>query len=91
MEYKDNGAWVKVRTAETAFGVARFARSSRDAKELRGNLEAVRRKPMKAAIGGQVWILKVDAYDSSGEDAFRVHIKPAPKLDPRARRGDGDD
>ena len=29
-----------------------------------------------------MWILKVGVYDSFGEDAFRVRIDPAPKLDP---------
>ncbi len=45
---------------------------------------AARKKPVRTAIGGQVWMLKVDVYDSFGEDAFRVRIDPAPKLDPSA-------
>ena len=59
-----------------------FASSSREAKELRENLYAARKKPVRTAIGGQVWILNVGVYDSFGEDAFRVRIDPAPKLDP---------
>ena len=82
VEYKDGREWVFARKGETAFGTANFASSSRDAKELRENLYAAQKKPVRTAIGGQVWILKVGVYDSFGEDAFRVRIDPAPKLDP---------
>lgn len=81
VQYKDGREWVFARKGETALGTANFARSSRDAKELRENLYAARKKPVRTAIGGQVWILKVGVYDSFGEDAFRVRIDPAPKLD----------
>ena len=80
--YKDGREWVFARKGDIAFGTANFAGSSRDAKELRENLYAARKKPVRTAIGGQVWILKVGVYDSFGEDAFRVRIDPAPKLDP---------
>jgi len=82
VEYKDGREWVFARKGDTAFCTANFASSSRDAKQLRDNLYAARRKPVRTAIGGQVWILKVAVYDSFGEDAFRVRIDPAPKLDP---------
>jgi LexA DNA binding domain-containing protein len=82
VEYKDGREWVFARKGETAFGTASFASSSRDAKELRENLYAARKKPVRTVIEGQVWILKVGVYDSFGEDAFRVRIDPAPKLDP---------
>jgi hypothetical protein len=59
-----------------------FASSSPDAKELRENLYAARKKPVRTAIGGRVWILTVGVYDSFGEAAFLVRIDPAPKLDP---------
>ena len=62
--------------------IAKYASSSTDAKELRGNLAAAARKPVRAVFGGQVYILKVRVFDSSGEDAFEVTIDPAPKLDP---------
>ncbi|MGH9628974.1 MAG: LexA family protein [Bryobacteraceae bacterium] len=81
VEYKDGREWVFARKGETAFGTANFASSSRDAKELRENLYAARKKPVRTAIGGRVWILKVGVYDSFGEDAFRVRIDPAPQLD----------
>ena len=84
VEYKDGREWVFVRKGDVAFGVANFKSSSKDAKELRENLFAARKKPVRIAIGGQVWILKVSVYDRFGEDAFRVCIDPAPKLDPAA-------
>ena len=83
VEYKDRREWVFARKGDIAFATANFASSSRDAKELRENLSAARKKPVRIAIGGQVWILKVGVYDNFGEDAFRVRIDPAPKLNPR--------
>ena len=82
VEYKDGREWVFAHKGETAFGFANFASSSRDAKELCENLCAARKRPVRIAIGGQVWILKVGVHDSFGEDAFRVRIDPAPRLDP---------
>jgi hypothetical protein len=75
---------VFMRKDETLVRVARFASSGHDARELREDLDAARKKPVKTAIGGQVWILNVTVYDSGGRDAFRVCIDPAPKLDPSA-------
>lgn len=81
VEYKDGREWVWAHNGATAFSTANFASSSSDAKELRENLNAARKKPVRTAIGGQVWILRVSVYDSFGKDAFRVSIDPAPKLD----------
>ncbi len=84
VEYKDYREWVYIRTGATAIGVANFDSSSSDAKELRENLYAARKKPVRVAIGGEVRMIKVKVYDSFGEDAFRVSIDHAPKLDPSA-------
>lgn len=81
VEYKDAREWVLHERGDIAFRTANFASSSREAKELLENLYAARKKPVLTAIGGQVWILKAGIYDSFGEDAFRVRIDPAPKLD----------
>ena len=86
VEHKDRHERVFARNGETVIRTANFASSSSDGKELRENLDAARKKPVRTAIGGQVWILKVGVYDSFGENAFRVLIDPAPKLDPSARR-----
>jgi hypothetical protein len=84
VEHKHGNEMVFLRKDETLIRVASFASSGYDARELRKNLDAARKKPIKTAIGGQVWILNVSVSDSGGQDAFRVRIDPAPKLDPSA-------
>jgi hypothetical protein len=63
-------------------GIANYTSSSADSKELRGNLYAAAKKPVRTVIGGHVYILKVHIFESFGEDGFAVSIDPAPKLDP---------
>ena len=63
-------------------GIANYKSSSADAKELRGNLYAAAKKPVRTVMGGKVYILKVAVFESFGEDAFAVSIDSAPKLDP---------
>ena len=83
VEHKEGDEWVFIRKDQTAHRVAKFATSSREAKELRENLHTALKKPVKTAIGGQVLLLNVGVYDSGGDgDAFRVSIDPAPKRDP---------
>jgi hypothetical protein len=84
VEYKDGRDRVVMKTGALAVGIASYKSSSADAKELRENLCAARKKPVRTAVNGQVWILKVRVYDNFGEDAFEVKIEPAPKLDPAA-------
>jgi hypothetical protein len=62
--------------------IANFDDSSTEAKELRANLSAATKKPVRTVIGGKVYVLDVRVFESSGEDAFEVRIEPAPKLDP---------
>jgi len=62
--------------------IANFEDSSTNAKELRANLYAAVKKPIRTVIRGKVYILQVRVVESSGEDAFEVRIDPAPKLDP---------
>lgn len=82
VEYKDHREWVSANIGGTSVGIANYASSGAEAKELRGDLSAAARKPVRTILGGQVCILKVRAFDSFGEDAFEVTIDPAPKLDP---------
>ncbi|MBS1854321.1 MAG: hypothetical protein JST11_03065 [Acidobacteria bacterium] len=82
VEYSDGRDQVFARRGETAFATANFKSTSRDAKELRKNLRAALRTPVRTAIGGRVWILTVGVDDGRGEGAFRVRIDPAPGLDP---------
>jgi hypothetical protein len=84
VEYDDGRVWVLMKKGGTGVAIANYASSSADAKELRENLYAARKKPLRTAIAGRVWIIKVRVYDSFGEDAFDVTIDPAPGLDPSA-------
>ena len=72
MEYKDGREWVFAYRGGAGFGIANYASSSADAKELREKLSAAAKKPVRAVLDGQVWMLKVRVYDSFGEDAFEV-------------------
>lgn len=76
--YKDGREWVFA----GGIKIATYPSSSADGEELRGNLYAARKKPVRTAVGGQVYILKVRMFDSFGEDAFEVRIELAPKPDP---------
>jgi hypothetical protein len=62
--------------------IANFEDSNSDAKELRANLHAAAKKPVRTVIGGRLYILKVGVSKSLGEDDFEVIMEPAPKLDP---------
>jgi hypothetical protein len=84
VEYDDGREWVFARKAETSISIANYATSGADAKELRKNLYAAAKKPVRTVIDGQVYLLKVKISDSFGEDAFAVRIDQAPKLDPSA-------
>ncbi len=78
VEYKDRRDWVWA----GGFGIANYASTSSEAKELRENLYAAHKKPVRTALGGKVYIVKVRVRDSFGEDAFEVTIKPVPNSDP---------
>ena len=82
VEYKDRREWVSARKGGTSIGIANYASSSADAKELRGNLIAAAKKPFRTVIDGKIYILKVRVFESFGEDAYKVSMVAAPKLDP---------
>ena len=86
VEYKDRQEWVFAQIGGAGVSIARFPSSSADAEELRENLYAAAKKPVRTVIEGQVFILKVRIWDSFGEDAFDVAIEPAPEPDPSAPR-----
>ena len=58
------------RKGDIAFRTANFASSSREARELLENLYAARKKPVRTAIGGQVWILKAGITTASAKMHF---------------------
>ena len=73
-------AFAQIEGARTR--IANFEDFSTNAIELRANLDAATKKPVRTVIGGKVYILRVRVAGSLGEDAFEVSIDPAPKLDP---------
>jgi hypothetical protein len=82
VEYKDGVDWVSARKGNVGIGIARYKSSGPDARELRENLYAAAKRPVRTLLGGRRSILKVRTYDSFGEDAFEVTIDAAPPLDP---------
>jgi hypothetical protein len=82
VEYKDHREWVFARKGAVGVGIANYTSSGADAKELRENLYAAKKKPVRTVIDGKIYILKVRVFDSFGEDALEVGINPAPKPDP---------
>ena len=82
MQYKDRREWVFANKGNTGVGIANYASSSADGKELRESLYAAAKKPVRTVIGGQVYIIKAHIFEDFGEDAFKVSIDLAPKLDP---------
>ncbi len=82
VERKEGREWVFLNKGASRIGIANWARSSADAKELLRNLHAAAKKPFRSVIGGRVRILKVRVFDRFGGDAFEVSMDPAPKLDP---------
>jgi len=81
VEYNDRQEWIFANKGDTRIRIANYKASGPDANELRGNLYAAAKKPVRTVIGGQVYILKVSVFESFGEDSFAVSIGLAPKLD----------
>jgi hypothetical protein len=82
VECKDGGGRVIANREGSGIRIANYRSFSADAKELRGNLDAAARRPVRTVIGGQVYILRVGVLDRFGGDTFSVSIDPAPKPDP---------
>jgi hypothetical protein len=74
VKYDEGREWVFGRKGDISFSTANFKSTSRNGKQLRENLYAAQKRPVRTAIGGQVWILKVEVNQSFGEDAFRVPL-----------------
>lgn len=79
---KDRREWVVAYKGGTGIGIASYKSSSAVGKELRQNLYAATKKPVRSVIGGRVYVLKVSVFKSFDEDAFAVSIDLAPKPDP---------
>ncbi len=62
--------------------IANFETASYEEKELRENLYATAKKPVRTVVAGQVYILHVRVIEGPAEDTFEVSIAPMPKRDP---------
>jgi hypothetical protein len=66
----------------SAFRIANYQSNGRDAKELLDNLDAARKRTVRAILNGRVFLLKTTVEKSFDEDAFHVDIRPAPAINP---------
>jgi hypothetical protein len=82
VEYKDRREWVFAMKGGAGVSIANYESNSADGKELRENLYAAAKKPVRAVFAGRVYIIKIRIFESFGEDSFEVSMNPAPKLNP---------
>jgi len=78
VERKDGREWVFAFKGDTGFSIASYNSSSTDGKELLQNLYAAAKKPVRTALGGRAFVIKVRVFESFGENAFKVTMHPAP-------------
>lgn len=74
VEYKDGEELVVAFSKGVGVGVAAFHSDSDDARELRSQLYALKKKRQKIVHAGVEYVLRVKIFNSFGEDAFRVTI-----------------
>lgn len=84
VEYDEGSEWVYACQGPTSVSIAKYKGLSNDARELRGNLYAAAKKPVRTVLNGQRSILRVRIRESFGENAFDVKIEKAPPLNPLA-------
>jgi hypothetical protein len=54
----------------------RIPSSSEEAKSLRAELYAMRKRPRRIDLDGRTYELRCRTYDSFGKDAFEVKFRP---------------
>jgi len=77
IEYKDSHEEVTAMTGNMGIGIATLLSDSKEAAALRDELWKHRRKMKKIEIGGVNYNLKVSAFESFGETAYRIEIRRA--------------
>lgn len=82
VEHKDDRECVIAKIGSERTRIANYASSSADGKEVRQNLSAAAKKPIRTAIGGRVYLLTASAFADPSRVAFTVTIDLAPPLDP---------
>jgi hypothetical protein len=85
VEYKDGCEWVFASKGPFGFGIASFPNSIAEAAELREACYrlAQLKRAQRIELDGREYELRCAVYDSFGEDAFRLTLRPAPR--PRSR------
>ncbi len=76
-EYKDSHAEICAMRGPIGFGIASLRSSSDGAKELMAKLYSLKKKLGRVRVGGVDYTLRVEIFDSFGENAYRVSIRPA--------------
>jgi hypothetical protein len=76
IEYKDGHEEIFAMKGVQGFGLARLASNSEEAAFLRDELYMIgKRKRGRIRIAGAQYTVKVEIFDSFGEDAFRVTLE----------------
>lgn len=75
VEYKDGYEEVCVVKGMTGLGF-RLKSSSREARSLREALYKIAKKKQRISVDGCEYELRCRVYNSFGEDAFRVELRP---------------
>jgi hypothetical protein len=75
IEYKDGHEEVCAMKGSFGVGIARFPSLSDDARCLRDQFHAIRRKGRRVTTDAGDFLLRASTYDSFGETAYRVQIR----------------
>jgi hypothetical protein len=78
VEYKDGCEWFFAAKGPLGFGIASFPNSIPDAAELREACYrlAQLKRAQRIEVDGREYELRCAVYDSFGEDAFRLSLRP---------------
>ena len=77
VEHKDGREWVIANKGGFGIAIASYKSSGADAKELRGNLYAAAKRPVRTLIGGQVYILKVGVFEKRSASSRSLARMPS--------------
>lgn len=75
IEYKDGREEVCAMRGCVGVGIASLDSCGKEARALRELLHKSRKKRLSLTLRGQTYKLKVEVYDSFGEEAYRIDIR----------------
>ena len=75
VEYRDGHEEVVAYVGASGRQIARLKSGTPQASALRQDLYATRRRLLRFSARGREYALRADAYESFGEDAFRVELR----------------